>query len=673
MKDAWRWLKERFKRSSIREALSLTEEGKLHPEHRHNPREDVHKPQRSYKQNGHHQPEVHNDRDKQHDRDDSSSKDIVNSPRHTCQHDMNSLNSSNCSNPLCSRRSRVFRPEKLHRPWMNLVVDLRLEVEEIEYICEETQPVRSSVNLDYQTMVPPLTMTWTHFVFLMLGLDVDQVFLLDLKDGDRLKIGDNLCLLISRKGTKWFVKVKAEGAVQECSFSVRNALAAVGTMLVEDPQQTLWLKPKHKRRYGLIDDYYSEDYIFDRSTPIDNLLHLVKDWHGYAHSRMNTLEASFTWAIYYHHYGREPGFNLSRHRGPERLAARFRSLCFILDIPEDERKKMLRSICDSDEQVENILEIVDFMREPHRPALYERQRLKKDLEILRAKFVELSTYHDTEGTEVSEWVAREMNDPSFHVRPHQKFFEDEDESVRRILSYLCAPQRFLPYIMAKASKENCERTWHPGPRFKRAKECDNMRVTFYKAMSNNPTGIDLLESFGRVWKCYATYSDGIDESTEKLKALMAHTFVLLTFWEDPGRVRWDGSKFANPEHCNDFLRPLELVLDIRDMATKAEFWLEKIIGTRPNDLDWFKALRDVQQGNVRGWSDPPPKPSGALDEGTIVEIAKRLQTPDSIRRQALLMNEISVWLKQLRSVYSAGDAEVETLFDQHKNTTVELT
>lgn len=96
---------------------------------------------------------------------------------------------------------------------------------------EEDQIVRFTADIDLRTQPPPLQMTWTHFVWLTLGFEIDPEDLMDIKDGKVLSWENRRWQLhTSRVQDGWSFRVLQRGTY---GFSIRTALARGGMMLLE--------------------------------------------------------------------------------------------------------------------------------------------------------------------------------------------------------------------------------------------------------------------------------------------------------------------------------------------------------------------------------------------------------------------------------------------------------
>lgn len=152
--------------------------------------------------------------------------------------------SSDISGPDSSHCGYIFPADGLYSPWMSTGLAFGLDLEEMKPDCEDHKPVRGTVNLDWQIVAPPLTMTWAQFVWLMLGMEVLPGALMEMRTGDRLWTANAFNVQISRLGNKWVVR--PDRAYSKCSNSIRNALAVGGIMLVAD-WPTLELRSKQRR------------------------------------------------------------------------------------------------------------------------------------------------------------------------------------------------------------------------------------------------------------------------------------------------------------------------------------------------------------------------------------------------------------------------------------------
>lgn len=155
---------------------------------------------------------------------------------------------------------------------------------------------------------------------------------------------------------------------------------------------------------------------------------------------------------------------------------------------------------------------------------------------------------------------------------------------------------------------------------------------------------------------------------------MAHVFILLSFWEDPETVRWNGIDFTEWHGLEEYPPPLKLNTIIEDtIAPTAETWLREILGKQPEDLHWFQNPQFPPHGLCP--FEALPKPSGALDDEDVAEVVEHIRRKDWAGVVPRWQSDIRVWLGSLEidGVYGPPLADPIQVFLKHKATTVELT
>lgn len=296
---------------------------------------------------------------------------------------------SEASPAIESRSVSIYTPENLYRPWMSIALVLGSDIEEMEHNSEEySRPIRSTVNIDYATSVPPLTMTWTQFVFLMLGLQVEPQFFLELNDGDRLKVAERVHVRVSRIDNKWLIRVNAEKTSQRCEISLRTAFTALKVMMmVSDPQANVTsFVPENRRhrdsgRLGTMDNFFH----------IEEVRAGIDEWKSDFEHRYERfhLEETLTWALYYYRLSDSINAGSGRFRGHCGHYIRLRSLWFLWKIPRQQIHDMLQQICNDEKLMKRVEYILKHLRDDWCLELRNHDMLEVDLKCLRRKLEEI--------------------------------------------------------------------------------------------------------------------------------------------------------------------------------------------------------------------------------------------------------------------------------------------
>ena len=137
--------------------------------------------------------------------------------------------SQNDSDNICELR--LMRPRLLWTRWMNIAFHCGFDCYPLQSDWSSGEHShRFTVDFDLRTKMPGLEMTWSQFVYFILGLGVDPCSLADIKEGCSLRLNENFFLRTSR--TDGPLSVSLHGTSYR--FSLRTALAAAHIMLLED-------------------------------------------------------------------------------------------------------------------------------------------------------------------------------------------------------------------------------------------------------------------------------------------------------------------------------------------------------------------------------------------------------------------------------------------------------